>query len=182
MVAVNKIAKAGLFKWAAVIGIVTSGSTFAKDITLAWNPNTEADLAGYNLYVAEAGQAANTITVSTNSATVLGLVEGKTYTIYATAFNTAGLESDPSQQISYTVPVTGLLPDQMDSPLKLSTGNMRITTRGDAGNTYTLQATTNVALGPWLTVATLQPNTNGIMTYTDRSKLPSRFYRTLQAP
>jgi hypothetical protein len=89
MVAINKVAKNGLLKGTAMM-VLLGGTALAKDITIAWNPNTEPDIAGYNLYVAEAGQAPTTLSVSTNQASVLGLVEGKTYTFYATAYNTGG--------------------------------------------------------------------------------------------
>jgi len=177
MVAFNKVAKRGLIAAGAVF---LCESAFSKDITIAWNPNTERDIAGYKLYVVETGQPANAITVATNVANVTGLVEGKTYVLYATAFNTAGLESDPSQQINYTVP-SGLQ-DQMDSPLKLATGGMQITSRGLPGHSYMIQATRNLVTSPWVTLQTVQPDALGVIRITDPANLARRFYRTVEAP
>lgn len=177
MVAINKVAKRGLV---AAMAVFLCESAFSKDITIAWNPNTERDIAGYKLYVAETGKAANAMTVTTNVANVTGLIEGRTYLMYATAFNTAGLESDPSEQISYTVP-SGI-PDQMDSPLKLATGGMQITSRGLPGHSYMIQATRNLGTSPWVTLQTVQPDASGIIRITDPATLARRFYRTVEVP
>jgi hypothetical protein len=179
MVAINKVAKNGLLKGTAMM-VLLGGTALAKDITIAWNPNTEPDIAGYHLYVTEAGQTPTTLSVSTNQASVLGLVEGKTYTFYATAFNTAGLESDPSQQISYTVP--GALPAQMDSPTVRAAGGMRITSRGELGHSYAIQAASELPTTNWTTLQVKQPNTSGLIIVVDPVMQQRRFYRTIEVP
>lgn len=79
-------------------------------VGLAWNANSESDLAGYRLYrgtnsgvytfVKDVGNV--TTTTDTN------LVEGVTYYFVVTAYNVAGLESEPSNQVSYKVPLFSL--------------------------------------------------------------------------
>src|SRR4051794_11482562 len=78
----------------------------APSVTLVWNPNTESDLAGYNVYFGPTNATyTNKIIlgkVTTNI--VSGLVPGAKYFFAVTAFNTSGAESDFSNEISYSVP------------------------------------------------------------------------------
>ncbi|HEY2952973.1 MAG TPA: fibronectin type III domain-containing protein, partial [Verrucomicrobiae bacterium] len=77
-----------------------------QSVTLAWDPNPENDIAGYILYY---GVASGNYTSVTNvgnrtTNTVSGLTSAVTYYFAVTAYNTSSLESDPSTEISYTVP------------------------------------------------------------------------------
>ena len=83
----------------------------AQTVSLAWDPNTEPDLGGYRLYYGITNQlVTNTLNISASSTnvTVPGLIEGQTYFFFLTATNTSGLESDPSNQVIYTVPYSAL--------------------------------------------------------------------------
>lgn len=78
----------------------------AQSVTLAWDPNPENDIGGYIVYYGPASRnytnAVNVGNVTTN--TVSGLVDGATYFFAVTAFNTNGLESDFSDEVSYAPP------------------------------------------------------------------------------
>jgi regulation of enolase protein 1 (concanavalin A-like superfamily) len=83
-----------------------------QSVTLAWNPSSDPTVGGCNIYY---GVASRTYTNKVNvgnvtSATISGLVEATTYYFAATAYNTLGLESDYSDESSYTVPVFDNLP------------------------------------------------------------------------
>jgi hypothetical protein len=98
-------------------------STYAFDVTLAWDANNETDLAGYKVYYgASAGgpyngsgslEGASPIVVPLSSLanpsspefSVHGLADG-TYFFVASAYNTAGLESGYSNQVSAQAPAT----------------------------------------------------------------------------
>jgi fibronectin type 3 domain-containing protein len=84
-------------------------SAFAYDITLAWDPNTEIDLAGYNLYV----RVDNSLSYSFFDELTLDEVDpdnpqfmatdmenNVTYDFVVTAVNNAGEESDFSNEVS----------------------------------------------------------------------------------
>jgi hypothetical protein len=76
-----------------------------RAVTIAWDPNKESDIAGYKLFYGTANPPTTVVNAGTNtSVTLNNLNAGDTYYFYATAFNTAGLESSPSQTITYTVP------------------------------------------------------------------------------
>lgn len=81
------------------------GHLQAESVTLAWDPNTEPDLAGYYIYYGEQGAAPQRVDAGLNTTlTIDDLTPGLTYVFYATAFNTANLESDPSESVTYTFP------------------------------------------------------------------------------
>ncbi len=79
-----------------------------QSLRLAWDANVEPNIAGYRLYYGNtSGQYTQSMDVgNVTLATVSGLTEGLTYFFAVTAYNTFGLESDPSNEISYTAPVS----------------------------------------------------------------------------
>ncbi len=78
----------------------------AAQVTLAWDANTETDLAGYKLYYGTAsGSYPNSATLDkVTTHTLSGLTEGVTYYFALTAFDTENFESGYSNEISYTPP------------------------------------------------------------------------------
>ena len=89
-------------------GSATASFTVGSEasVTLAWDANTEADLAGYKLYVgtASAVYGAPTTVGLVTETTVPNLVSKQTYYFSLTAFNTSGLESNKCAEISWTAP------------------------------------------------------------------------------
>ena len=72
--------------------------------TLAWNPNTETNIAGYRLhYGTSSGNYTTTVDVgNTTTATPSNLTNGQAYYAVVTAYNTASLESLASNEVSFT--------------------------------------------------------------------------------
>jgi len=79
-----------------------------QTVTLAWDRSPSADATGYNIYYgAHTGAYTNRVNVgNVSTVSVSGLKEGVTYYFAATAYNSSGLESDFSNEVSYTVPTT----------------------------------------------------------------------------
>ena len=88
----------------------------ASTVVLTWNPNTDANLAGYKVYYANANtqpfvgtgatqgaSGAVTVLKGTNTATLSGLDPTKPYYMAVTAYNTAGQESIYSNIV--TIPI-----------------------------------------------------------------------------
>jgi hypothetical protein len=76
----------------------------AADVKLAWDPNSEPDLAGYKVYHGTASRAYGSPSplITTPTYTVTGLPSGKYY-FAVTALNRGGLESGYSNEVSTTI-------------------------------------------------------------------------------
>ena len=91
-----------VFLFLLLFFLLISQFAFAAQIRLAWDPNTETDLAGYMVYY---GTASTTYETSIDvgnvtTYTLTGLTEGQTYFIAVTAYDTADQESDSSDEVS----------------------------------------------------------------------------------
>ena len=77
---------------------------FSASVTLAWNPNSESNLAGYKIqYGTAPGVHPTTIDVGNQTTyTVSGLGPG-TYYFVVLAYNTSGLQSPLSNEVSATI-------------------------------------------------------------------------------
>jgi hypothetical protein len=79
----------------------------AGEVTVAWDPNPEPEVAGYKIYF---GTTPGNYTVSLNagnitSMVISGLEAGLTYYFAAVAYDSLGNESGFSNEISYVVPL-----------------------------------------------------------------------------
>ena len=96
----------------------------AADITLAWDANTETDLAGYKIYY---GTASRNYTTSedvsdTTSYTITNLDEGVTYYFAAKAYDTSQNESDYSAELVHTISLPNRSPDIPQDPSGATSG------------------------------------------------------------
>ena len=91
---------------------VTFNCVYAKDVTLQWNPNTEPDLAGYEVYY-KTGSSGSPYTGTgavegnspvdvgnTTTYTLHGLADGVTYFFAVKAYDTQGNHSDYSNEVT----------------------------------------------------------------------------------
>ena len=88
-----------------IIGVIASNA-LAAQATLAWDPNTESDLAGYRVHygTASGSYMVHTDVHNVTTYTVTGLTAGQIYYFAATAYDASGNESGYSNQVSYSVP------------------------------------------------------------------------------
>jgi hypothetical protein len=89
--------------------LALEGQALAQSsVTLAWNAVTNSPVAGYRVYRGGASRAyTNNVNAGASTETTLtGLITGATYFFAVTAYTGAGLESDYSTEINYTVPAT----------------------------------------------------------------------------
>ena len=77
---------------------------YTAQVTLAWDPNTEQDMAGYKVYYGTASRVYNWFfdagNVTTYTAT--DLPDGTTYYFAATAYDTSGIESTYSAEVIWS--------------------------------------------------------------------------------
>jgi chitodextrinase len=88
----------------ALVTILSTSIAEAQTVQLAWDPNSEQDLAGYNVYYAPYSSqlvAGTTINVGkVVTATVPNLDPYTAYQFAVTAYNTSGLESEFSNVVT----------------------------------------------------------------------------------
>src|SRR5207245_4056599 len=84
----------------------------AAQVTLAWDPNTETDLAGYKLYYGtSSGSYPSSVDVGNlTSYTLSGLLEGQIYYFSATAYDLnvseSGFSNEASKALADVTPPT----------------------------------------------------------------------------
>lgn len=128
----TKLIKAFLALFSLAGVVITAHAS--QQVTFAWDPNQESDLAGYKLYYTLDGSGVtNNVDVGNQiTTTVTGLQEGGNYIFYVTAYDTAGLESDPSNPVTYRIPIPNHAPTAANvsaeryegQPLKLAAARL----------------------------------------------------------
>lgn len=141
---------------AFVLPLLVATTCSALSVELQWNPNREADLAGYRVYYtdgnislpfngSDAAEGASPVEVgilgSAPSITLNGLDSAKTYYLAVTAYNQAGQESSFSNIVAVNTPKGDINDDGsvnlLDALLaqKMAVGKMNATSeqlsRGD---------------------------------------------------
>ena len=92
--------------WGGLLGVTPLAAFATESVTLVWNPVERPDIAGYVVHSGPASQRYSQATpVSQPAATITGLNEGATYFFVVKSINQLGLESAPSAEVSYTVPL-----------------------------------------------------------------------------
>ncbi|MEP7310457.1 MAG: LamG-like jellyroll fold domain-containing protein, partial [Acidobacteriota bacterium] len=124
-----------------VVLLGVASTTQAATINLAWNPNTETNLAGYSVsYGTQSGASTTTIDVGNNASPLLtNLVNGTRYYFTVKAYNTSAMYSAPSAEISgmaVDVPPTS---PAAPAPASGATGVALTGTLSWAASTYATQ-------------------------------------------
>ncbi len=84
------------------------GSPDLYDVSVMLNANSEDDLAGYNIYWDD-GVVRRISFYDSTSIVLTGLSEGASYSIYATAQDVCGNQSDPSSSVNFETPIRSCL-------------------------------------------------------------------------
>jgi len=89
----------------------------AKELIVSWDPNSEADLAGYKVYWGKSSRSYSDVVDVKNvtSYRVGGLSQGVEYFFAVTAYDTAFNESAFSKEVSVIIPVEDLSPPEIHS-------------------------------------------------------------------
>ena len=152
----------------------------AQSITVAWDRNPETSVAGYRVYQGVASGAYTNVvdTGNATSAIISNLVEGATYYFAVTAYNILGLESDYSNEASYTIPPALARLQIRAAPA----GQFVVTVTGHPGRTYEILATQTFTA--WTVIGTVTVGAGGSVDFTDANaaSFTRRFYCTREKP
>ena len=101
----KKLSRNIVFFSALLIALLISVLARAEQVTLAWDGNTEPDLAGYRVHYGTAsGSYTTSVDVHNVTTSSIGtLTAGQTYYFAVTAYDASGNESGYSNQVSYSV-------------------------------------------------------------------------------
>lgn len=160
--------------------LLSSPIQAASSVTLAWEPSPDPTVVGYNLYSGVAsGTYTNKLDVgSATNGSIFGLVELVTYFFAVTAYDALGLESDFSNELSFTVP-GGRSTMQIHA---VTGGQFVLPVSGPAGHRYDIEATEDFTA--WTVIGTVTLGASGSVDFTDTNaaSFPKRFYRTHHKP
>lgn len=108
----GKLLRNLLFFSFLLLSLLVSLWAQAAEVTLAWDANTEPELAGYRLHYGTASGSYSVHLDVGNVTTfqVTGLAAGTTYYFAATAYGADGTESGYSNEVSHTVPQANRAP------------------------------------------------------------------------
>lgn len=128
--------------WLLLMLLGSSIVAAGQSVTLAWNANTETNLAGYRLYWGSASRSYSTnmtVLVPETTATVTNLPAGPTNYFAVTAYTTDGLESDYSDEVFYRVPVPPPTPPKPPTQFRIVTSLQALNpTTGRYTNVWTV--------------------------------------------
>ncbi len=96
----------------ASINLFPSVEALSAQVTIAWDPNTEMDLAGYRIYYGfESGIYTYSVDVGDQSSySFTDMEPNRIYYFAVTAYSISGHESDFSEEISFLMPEENLPP------------------------------------------------------------------------
>jgi PA14 domain/Divergent InlB B-repeat domain/Fibronectin type III domain len=98
----------GRFFWVITLFLISSHAHVraAQNVKLAWNASPSSGVTGYRLHYRQSsgGQTTSVDVGNVLTATISNLNDATTYLCSVSAYNSAGLESARSNEISYTTP------------------------------------------------------------------------------
>jgi hypothetical protein len=161
---------------AVVLFLLLPAEAFPVDITLAWDPNSEPDLAGYRLFARAQGQSYNYARPdwqgTSTTCTIRGLPDNTSLYFVARAFDSSGNESGDSNEVLYEA-VQNVAPTADAGPDRTASESQRVTLDGsnssDADGTivsYAWRQTAGASVSlsnpgsatPWFTTPLVGPS------------------------
>ena len=159
--------------------LITPSLFAASSVSLAWNPSSGTNIAGYRIHYGGASRTyTNMVSAgSATSATISNLTGGATYYFAATAYDTSGLESDFSNEATNTLAMPPNQPPTLNAITSVTVNedagaqvvSLSGISSGSASESQTLTITatsdtTSVIPNP--TVTYTSPNTTGSLSFT----------------
>jgi hypothetical protein len=169
---------------------------FASPVTMAWNPSPDSNVVGYFLcWGLASGQCTNRLNVgNATSGMLAGLLSSALYYIVVIAYDGAGRESPPSNEVTYSTTATPLSPAIPDltmqtnsapcfQSVRRSAGALTLTWRAVPGESYQVQYKRDLIQTNWVNLGNPIKAADTNLTASDPiSPDPQRFYRIILVP
>lgn len=163
-----------LCAWGLVSLFSRAVEVSGSGVTVTWAASPDPSIVGYYVYYGPtSGNYTQRIDVGNSTSTIItGLPAGSTNYFVATAYNAVGMESLPSNEVSYINP--GTISATIDS-----SGKIHLLFPVAAPHSYDVQSSTT--LTNWITVATIFAQSNSIYDFVDSNRplAQTAFYRLL---
>jgi hypothetical protein len=114
-----------------IVSTIFAADGKCAQVTLAWDRNTESNVAGYKIYYGTGSRVYNWFIDVGNvtSHTVTGLTDGSTYYFAATAYDTSRTESTYSSEVAYNGCTFSISPPSASLGQQGGTGTVQISTQ-----------------------------------------------------
>lgn len=155
-----------------------------SSVMLAWDRSPDASVSGYRIYQGtNSGNYTLVYDAGNGTNTTVPVVQSVVYFFAATAYDTNGMESGFSAEVSYTNSATGTGAPAITNFVKTADGNFSVSGFGLAGQSCVLLATTNLAPPlTWKPISTNAVDLQGSFSFVDldATNYTSRLYQVLQ--
>ena len=180
----------------AILALTQESASAVRSVSLQWELSPSPGVAGYYIYYGtESGVYPQRLTLDdVGMATIPGLEEGVTYYFVVTAFDESGDESEPSNEVPYTVPggiegVGGVSLNMQQLQVADFPKSFAITATGQTPAQWALEASEDLRTWHTVTVGTnSSPNITVLVSSTEsllfrlRSNVPGVALATRKPP
>jgi len=154
-------------------------ASVACPCTLAWDPLTGGNVAGYAVYYGLVGSSiTNRLDAGgTPTATIYNLTVASNYWFWVAAYNAARVEGNPSPVICYRPPALSAV--QLAMP---AAGSLKLQFRTAPGAVGSVQYADSLSPPQWQTLGSATADTNGMISLLDplSNRSPVRYYRAVR--
>ena len=171
-----------------ILWTITLSCAKGAGVTLSWQPSPSTGVVGYAIYYGiVSGVYTQRVDVGNQtSAAITGLTAGVSYYFAVTAYTTTGLESEPSNEVDYTVPPPST--NQVVAPyitqLTLSADGAALDWTTITGRNYRIYCSEDLINSSWFSISPDLLATGTTLHWLDTSASTNsrRFYSPVLLP
>jgi hypothetical protein len=163
-----------------ISSVSTNQPASVPQVILGWNPSPDPNVVGYNLcWGVASGTCTNLFDVGNITNTVVsGFSTNLTYYFTVVAYDQAGDQATPSNEVQFRADTNSISPGPMLNLQSMANSStISFSFLGSPGHTYVIQATQDFV--QWTTLTTTNCSSDISINYAiaDALNYPKRFYR-----